>query len=165
MARKSFIFFSSYLPVHISNGRNERKESSQRYHKVCLSHHTFRISNYSKIILKSVFSEKATKFEKIFILLLTRAWCSVPATAYLSKSQRRFFKTNVVKSYHTNFIIQMFCLSSNLKIFSRLYLLFCGSYLNKSGFTIKIWVIHNQKYFVQPSKLKQLDLKLIKIKI
>jgi hypothetical protein len=42
-----------------------------------------------------VFSEKATKFEKIFAVLLTRA--------YLSKSWRRFFKTNVVKSYYINF--------------------------------------------------------------
>ena len=76
MARKSFIFFSSYLPVHIANGRNERKESSQRYHKLCLSHHTFRISNYSNYS-----------------------------------------------------ILQMFCLSSNLKIFLRLCQLFCGTYL------------------------------------
>ena len=53
--------------------------------------------------LKFGFSEKARKFEKIFVILLTRASCSVRATAYLSKSQRRFFKTNVVKSYYTNF--------------------------------------------------------------
>ena len=49
------------------------------------------------------FSEKATKFGKIFVVLLTRASCSVRATAYLSKSGRRFFKTNVVKSYYKNF--------------------------------------------------------------
>ena len=55
--------------------------------------------------LKFGFSEKVTKFEKIFVVLLTRASCSVRATAYLSKSQRRFFKTNVVKSYYTNFNI------------------------------------------------------------
>ena len=36
--------------------------------------------------LKFVFSEKATKFEKIFVVLLTRASCSVRATTYLSKS-------------------------------------------------------------------------------
>ena len=54
-------------------------------------------------IVKFGFSEKATKFEKIFIVLLTRASCSVRATAYLSKSRRRFFKTNVVKLYNTNF--------------------------------------------------------------
>ena len=48
--------------------------------------------------------KKATKFEKkIFVVLLTRALCSVRATAHLSKSQRRFFNTNVVKSYYTNF--------------------------------------------------------------
>ena len=41
--------------------------------------------------------------KKIFVVLLTRASCSVRATAHLSKSQRRFFKTNVVKSYYTNF--------------------------------------------------------------
>ena len=34
---------------------------------------------------------------------MTRASCSVRATAYLSKSRRRFFKTNVDKSYYTNF--------------------------------------------------------------
>ena len=50
--------------------------------------------------LKFGFSEK-----KICVVLLTRASCSVPATAYLSKSWWRFFKTNVVKLYHTNFII------------------------------------------------------------
>ena len=38
------------------------------------------------------FSEKATKFEKIFFVLLTRASCSVRATAYLSKSRQRFFQ-------------------------------------------------------------------------
>ena len=53
--------------------------------------------------VKFGFSEKATKFEKIFVVLLTRALFSVGATAYLSKSWRRFFKTNVVKSYYTNF--------------------------------------------------------------
>ena len=36
--------------------------------------------------IKFGFSEKATKFEKIFVVLLTRASCSVHATAYLSKS-------------------------------------------------------------------------------
>ena len=50
-----------------------------------------------------MFSEKVAKFEKIFVILLTRASCSVRATAYLSKSRRRFLKTNVDKSYHTNF--------------------------------------------------------------
>ena len=54
-------------------------------------------------LIKFGFSEKATKFEKIFVILLTRASCSVRAKAYLSKSQRRFFKTNVDKSYYTNF--------------------------------------------------------------
>ena len=49
-------------------------------------------------VLKFGFSEKATKFEKIFVVLLTRASCSVHATAYLSNSRRRFFKTNVVTS-------------------------------------------------------------------
>ena len=57
-----------------------------------------------EVEVKFGFSEKATKFEKIFVVLLTRASCSVRATAYLSKSRRRFFKTNVVKSYYTNFI-------------------------------------------------------------
>ena len=55
------------------------------------------------VFLKLRFSEKATKFEKIFVVLLTRASCSVRATAYLSKSRRRFFKTNVDKLYYTNF--------------------------------------------------------------
>ena len=40
--------------------------------------------------LKFGFSEKATKFEKIFIVLLTRALCSVRATGYSSKSRRNF---------------------------------------------------------------------------
>ena len=38
------------------------------------------------LVVKFGFSEKATKFEKIFVVLLTRASCSVSATAYLSKS-------------------------------------------------------------------------------
>ena len=53
-------------------------------------------------LIKFGFTEKATKFDKIFVGLLTRALCSVRATAYLSKSQRIFFKTNVVKLYYTN---------------------------------------------------------------
>ena len=54
-------------------------------------------------MVKFGFSEKATKFEKIFVVHLTRASCSVHATAYLSKSRRRFFKTNVDKWYCINF--------------------------------------------------------------
>ena len=51
------------------------------------------------ILVKFGFSEKATKFEKIFVVLLTRASCSVrTATAYLSKIRRGFLKTNGVKS-------------------------------------------------------------------
>ena len=53
-------------------------------------------------MVKFGFSEKATKFEKIFVVLLTRASCSVRATTYLSKSRRRFFFLNVDKSYYTN---------------------------------------------------------------
>ena len=60
----------------------------------------FAMSNAAWI--KFGFSEKATKFEKIFVVLLTRASCYVRATAYLSKS-RRFLKTNADKSYYTNF--------------------------------------------------------------
>ena len=56
-------------------------------------------------MLKFGFSEKATTVEKNFIVLLTRALCSVPVTAYLSKSLRRFLKTNVDKLYYTNFIV------------------------------------------------------------
>ena len=41
----------------------------------------------SKGQLKFGFLENATKFEKSFVVLLTRALCSVRATAYLSKSQ------------------------------------------------------------------------------
>ena len=52
--------------------------------------------------LKLRFSETATKFEKKFVVLLTRASCSVRAIAYLSKIRRRFFKINVVKLYYTN---------------------------------------------------------------
>ena len=51
--------------------------------------------------LKFGFSAKATKFEKVFVVLLTRASCSVRAAAYLSKSRQRFFKTNVVNSMTT----------------------------------------------------------------
>ena len=41
--------------------------------------------------IKFEFSEKATKFDKIFFVLMTRASCSVLATAYLWKSRQRFF--------------------------------------------------------------------------
>ena len=46
------------------------------------------------LAVKFGFSEKATKFEKIFVVLLTRASCSVRATVYLSKSRRRFWTWN-----------------------------------------------------------------------
>ena len=55
------------------------------------------------LTVKFGYPEKATKFEKIFVILMTRASCSLRATAYLSKSRRRFFKTNVVKLYFTEF--------------------------------------------------------------
>ena len=45
----------------------------------------------------------AKKFEKIFVIHLTRASCSVLATEFLSKIRRRFLKINVDKSYYTNF--------------------------------------------------------------
>ena len=41
--------------------------------------------------IKFEFSEKATKFDKIFFVRMTRASCSVLATAYLWKSRQRFF--------------------------------------------------------------------------
>jgi hypothetical protein len=63
------------------------------------------IAFWIQYLLKFGFSEKATKFEKIFVLLLTRASCSVRTTAYLSKSWQKNFKTNVVKSYYTNFSV------------------------------------------------------------
>ena len=44
------------------------------------------LDNLTLFQVKFGFSEKATKFEKIFVVLLTIASCSVPATAYLSKS-------------------------------------------------------------------------------
>ena len=53
--------------------------------------------------VKFEFSEKATKFEKIVVVLLTRVSCSVHSIAYQSKSRLRFFKINVIKSYYTNF--------------------------------------------------------------
>ena len=56
-----------------------------------------------RLEIKFGFSDKATKFEKIFVVLLTTALCPVRATAYLSKSWQRFFKTNMVKLYYTNF--------------------------------------------------------------
>ena len=45
---------------------------------------TFKHPNYEfqkLLLVKFGFSEKATKFEKIFVVLLTRASCSVLATA------------------------------------------------------------------------------------
>ena len=59
--------------------------------------------------LKFGFSEKATKFEEIFVILLTRASYSVRATAYLSKSQ--FSKTNVANLY----LLKYFFLIQNKK--------------------------------------------------
>ena len=47
---------------------------------------SIRIINCKSALLKFGFFEKATKFEKIFVLHLTRASCSVRATEYLSKS-------------------------------------------------------------------------------
>ena len=40
-------------------------------------------------MVKFGFSEKATKFEKIFVVLLTRASCSVRTTAYSELSIKR----------------------------------------------------------------------------
>ena len=74
MARKSFVFFSSYLPVHIANGRNERKESSQRYDKVFLSHHNFRISNYSNY---SISIYNCSTYPAIIKYFLDSACCCV----------------------------------------------------------------------------------------
>ena len=49
------------------------------------------------------FLRRPQNLKKIFVILLTRVSCSVHSTVYLSKSRRRFFKTNVVKSYYINF--------------------------------------------------------------
>ena len=61
------------------------------------------------------FLRRPQNLKKILFVLLTRASCFVRATAHLSKSRWRFFKTNVVKSYYTNFnylpsLIFMLCL-------------------------------------------------------
>ena len=55
----------------------------------------FSAKNRHKVValLKFRFSEKATKFEKIFVVLLTRASCSVRATAYiLVKKSTKIFQ-------------------------------------------------------------------------
>ena len=65
-------------------------------------------------MLKFGFSEKATKFEKKIVVLWTRASCSVRATAYLSKSRRRF----VDKSYYLykllNSFVERNCIQAKL---------------------------------------------------
>ena len=53
---------------------------------------------------------------KICKNLRRRASCSVCATAYLSKSRQRFLKTNMDKSYYTNF--KIFAWNSTSKITS-----------------------------------------------
>ena len=55
-----------------------------------------------------VFWEGHKFWKKIFVVLLTRASCCVRATPYLSKSWRKIFKTNVDKSYYTNFTFNSF---------------------------------------------------------
>ena len=74
----------------------------------CLLYWTTLKMVHELIVLSNIkfgFSEKATKFEQIFVILLTRASCSLHKTAYLSKSWRRFFKTKVDMSCYTNFTI------------------------------------------------------------
>ena len=41
-------------------------------------------------LIKFGFTEKATKFDKIFVVLLTRALCSVRATGYSYKKSTKF---------------------------------------------------------------------------
>ena len=53
-----------------------------------INRQVFALSN----VVKFGFSEKATKFEKIFVALLTRALCSVRGIAYLSKVDEDFYK-------------------------------------------------------------------------
>ena len=95
-----------------SDTKSTSKSASGITYKWCHLKTCMNPKNHNKT-LKFGVSEKATKFEKIFVVLLTRASCSVRATAYLSKSRRRFFKTNVVKSYYTNFTT-FDCLDFNL---------------------------------------------------
>ena len=52
----------------------------------------YTVCPYDSLHFKFVFSEKATKFEEIFVVLLTRASCSVHAIALLSKSRQRVFR-------------------------------------------------------------------------
>ena len=66
---------------------------------MCLRWYQRRFDYIFYFSLKFELSEKAIKFEKIFVILLTRASCSLCETAYLPKSRRRFFITNVDKSY------------------------------------------------------------------
>ena len=67
-----------------------------------INRQVFALSN----VVKFGFSEKATKFEKIFVVLLTRPSCSVCATAYLSKSRRRF-KKKMWTSRYINFTFKL----------------------------------------------------------
>ena len=55
------------------------------------------------------FLRRPQNLKKSLSVHLTRASCSVRVAAYLSKSRRRFLKTNVDKSYFTNFNNQRFC--------------------------------------------------------
>ena len=67
------------------------------------------------------FLRRPQNLKKIFVVLLTRASCSVCATAYLSKSRWRFFKTNVVNLYYTifNILIQNWSQISKGKAYRR----------------------------------------------
>ena len=80
-----------YLFFFSSNEETEVTTTKDWYH---YSQQTPDHELFERLKVKFGFSEKATKFEKIFIVLLTRPSCSV----YFLKSRRRFFKTNVVKS-------------------------------------------------------------------
>ena len=50
------------------------------------------------IPLKFGFSEKAIQFEKLFMVLLTRASCALRATANLSKSWRRLWTSLIIQT-------------------------------------------------------------------
>ena len=98
-------FFQILQSIDLCTYFNQICESMELKSKIntCVLKNLWTKKGIVNYIVKFGFSEKATKFEKIFVVLLTRASCSVHAIVYLSKSWRRFSETNVDKSYYTNF--------------------------------------------------------------
>ena len=112
IAKNSTIFFLTFIMVRFySAEKYSVRKKGGSFCSLTVDQSSFKIEGFNQPLLKFRFYEQAIKFEKIFVVLLTRGSCSVPATVCLSKSRLRFlcktWSSRISKLYRQNHYIKV----------------------------------------------------------